>query len=476
MNMMMYLIALPGSPRKPSVSIAFSVALCIFSSSISAQDVDDSGSSDTVAERTLLSEQSITEQSLSFGDMLRLAMVDNPAIDIADARIDQAAQLSRQNASYRFPKVEVSGAIGPEQNEPVPSEESGKATTTGRNLKLTVTKLFYDGGASRSEFERSKRLVSAAEAEAQIVVEELFLEVVEYYMDYWRYQSELAQAAEFVATMEKLLADLDAMYQGGAASKLEVDFARARLASARGMSSAATASMNNAFSELEYLSPGLRPFISADPDLQESLDLLPLSDYLDRGAIANSGFVTNQLNMEATQLRVSAQKGRFRPTLDLELSGSIIDDEAGPSVQRDKAAAKLLFSYSLYTGGERRAGVRRAEAQLRELTAERVQLERDVFRSIDQAYNAITSSKITLDAVSEEIDANRELQRLNRQNLELGTINIIELIDVEERLFNARVRMNEIQASMYKQYFRLMIGSGFTPNVLDGYSLGLIDN
>jgi len=410
---------------------------------------------------------------VTFTDIVHRAMADSPDIDIADARIDQATQLARQTGSYRFPKVEISGAAGPEYNDPAPSDESGVATTSGRNLKLIISRVLFDGGTSRAEFNRSKRLESAAQAEAQIAVEDLFLEVALYYIDYWRYQLELVQADTFVSTMQTLVDDLNSMYLGGAASKLEVDFARARLASARGMASAATASLNNAFSELEYLVPGLTAFTAVSPESFSSLELLSLPAYVEHGASFNSGFVTNELTSEATRLRVSAQKGRFLPTLDLELSGSIIDDEGGPSVQRDKAAAKLLLTYTLYSGGERRGGVRRAQAQLKELEAERVQLERDVFRSIDQSYNNITASKLTLNAITDEISANVELQRLNRQNLDLGTVNIIELIDVEERLFNANTRKNDVIANMHQEYLGLTISAGFTRQLLEKHQVTL---
>ena len=413
------------------------------------------------------------DEIVSFETLLHKAMANNPAIDVADARIDQAIELSRQNGSYRFPTIALSSTLGPEHNDPAPNTESGHAATTGRNLKLSVTQLLYDGGSSKAEYERSQRLEGAANAEARIEVEDLFLDVVNYYIDYWRYQYELTQADQFVSTMDKLVADLGAMYRGGAASKLEVDFARARLASAQGVQSSATASLNNSLSELEYLVPGLQKFTAMSPEGFAAIKLKPLAEYIDQGALSNSGFVTNRFSREATQLRVDAQKGRYMPSVDFELSGSIIDDEGGPSVQRDKVAAKLLINYTLYSGGERKGGVRRAEAQLRELEAERVQLERDVFRAIDQSYNSITSARLTLDAVMSEISANEDLQKLNRRNLELGTINIIELIDVEERLFNARSRKGEVVATMYQEYLDLMVSAGLSPELLAQYSLQL---
>lgn len=445
-----------------ALCIVFGVGVGVTSQSVLAQ------SADAQADK-LAAQLASAETVVAFGDVLQRAMQDNPGVSMADARIEQAAQRARQNGSYRYPKIEVSATAGPEHNDPSPTADAGHDMTYGRNMKLTVTRTLFDGGTLRSEFERSQRLEDASQAEALIVVEELFLAVSRHYIDYWRYQHEIVQANNFVEAMQSLVDKLDSMYRAGAASKLEVDFARSRLAAARGIGSGASASLNNSFSELEYLVPGLRPFKAQSPDSFSRIELRPLSEYLEQGAVHNSGFVTNQMSQDATRLRVEAQKGRFLPTLDFEFSSSLIDDEGGPTQQRDKVAAKLVLSYTLFSGGERRGGVSRAQAQLRELQAERIQLERDVFREIDQSYNNITASRLSLAAVSDEIDSNLELQRLNRENLARGTINIIELIDVEERLYNAQSRKNEVVATLFQEYLKLSIASGHKPELLLKY-------
>ena len=413
---------------------------------------------------------------LRFTDMLALALVDNPGIVMADERINQAMEQANQVGAYRYPAIAMTSTLGPEYNDPVPSEESGVATTIGKNVKLTLTHQLYDGGAARSNYHRSKKLIGAAESESQIELESLLLNIVVNYVDYWRYQVEVVQAEQFVSVMNDLVADLNSMFKAGATSKLEVDFARARVASARGAESEATAAMNNAFSELEYLVPGLAEFAADSPEEFSDFILLSLQDYLDKGAASNSGFITNKMNTEATELKIRAAKGLFKPTVNIELSGSYIDDEGQPSEPRMKAAAKFLFNYTMYSGGERRAGVRRAQAQLRELQAERRMLEREVFREIDQSFNNITASRLALEAVTDEIIAHEELQRLNRQNLALGTVNIMELIDVEERLFNASSRKNEVLATMYQEYFTLLVSAGFTEEILAKYELELATN
>ena len=415
-------------------------------------------------------------EKLAFGEVLRMTLADNPGIFMAEERVEQAVQNARQVGSYRYPIVALTSSLGPEYNDPVASEDSGVATTLGKNIKVTATKLLFDGGSAKANYVRSNRLINAAEAESQIAVEELFVEVVNHYVDYWKFQREHAQAKTFVDTMNDLVDDLNSMFEAGATSKLEVDFARARVASARGAQSEATASLNNSFSELEFLVPGLTRFLASSPSTFSEFNLLGLQEYLDNGAQANSAFLINKMNSEASRLKIDAANGLFKPTLNVELSGSFIDDEGQPSDNRYKAAAKFLVNYTFYSGGERRGGLRRAEAQLRELEAEKRQLERDVFRDIDQSYNSITASRLALDAVSDEIAAHEELQRLNKQNLALGTVNIIELIDVEERLFNANARKNEVIATMYQEYFSLLIAAGHTQEVLSRFELELVSS
>lgn len=414
-----------------------------------------------------------TREFLLLEEMFQLALKENPSMISASARVNQAVGLVRQFGSYRFPKVDLTGSFGPEFNDPSPNSEVGYETTNGRKLKLVATKLLFDGGASRSEYDRSKSLKNSAVTEAQVALENVYLEVVNHYTDYWRYQQELAEADEFVDSMQKLVSALEEMYRSGAASKIEVDFARARLASAQGLVSTTTASLNNALSELEYLSPGLKSFIAISLEEFSTLNLLSLSDYLERGARDNSELLINEHSIEAAQLRISALKGKLLPSVSLEVGGSVIDDEGGPSVQRDKIEAKLTVNYTLYSGGERRGGLYRAKELLRELESERTQLKREVFRSIDQSYNSITAAKVSLSAISNEIAANEELQLLNRKNLEIGTVNIIELIDVEERLFNARARRFETVATMHQKHNELMVLSGHAPLILAEHSQAL---
>ena len=87
-------------------------------------------------------------------------------------------------------------------------------------------------------------------------------------------------------------------------------------------------------------------------------------------------------------------------------------------------------------------------------------LNKQVKRRISRAYNQVTANQITLAAAGDEVKANKELQRLNRKNLEKGNINIIELIDVEERLFNAQSNRHRLNSEIYRNYYELLLASG----------------
>ena len=101
-----------------------------------------------------------------------------------------------------------------------------------------------------------------------------------------------------------------------------------------------------------------------------------------------------------------------------------------------------------------------------ELEWDHERLVKDIDRRIKQSYNQITTNRLTLAATEDEIKANQELRRLNRQNLEMGDISILELIEVEERLFNSQATWHRISSKMLRNYYDLLIGVGALPAVL----------
>ena len=143
-----------------------------------------------------------------------------------------------------------------------------------------------------------------------------------------------------------------------------------------------------------------------------------------------------------------------------------MQDEGGNSDAHTTSETKLKAEYFLIDGGVRKARIQRSKAQLMELEWDHERLVKDIDRRIKQSYNQITTNRLTLAATEDEIKANQELVRLNRQNLEMGDISILELIEVEERLFNSQATWHRISSETLRNYYDLLIGVVDVPAVL----------
>ncbi|MFK7733459.1 MAG: TolC family protein [Pseudomonadales bacterium] len=397
---------------------------------------------------------------MGFDEVIELALANNPDINMALSREKQAEFQVKQGRAYKYGEVDLTGQIGPEYNDPSANQDRIVDTTPGRNVTLRLTKLLYDGGVAKSELRRRQEVERSTMLETRIITEDVINDAVEFYSSVLQFQLARREAEGFITEMQSLTKKLDLMHDAGAASKVELDFARARLASARAETGNTIASLNEALSNLEFLTGDLPPFMAMSPFDVEDLDLPALDTYLEDGYRDNSELMLNRTNRSAENYRVRSERAKFRPQFNFELRGNVIADEGGHGISRGNYEAKLNLNYLIFDGFSRRNAVNRAEARLNELQYEESRLLKELDRRIKLSFNQISAQQITLSATRDEIASNKELQRLNRKNLELGEINIIELIDVEERLFNAQADEHRIKSEIYRSYFELLIDSG----------------
>ncbi len=403
---------------------------------------------------------------LALHDILELALANNPEVGAALAREEQARWQFREGQVYKYPSIDVVAEGGPEYNRPATASSHNEDITPGRTISFRVTQLLYDGGVSLNESDRRLQVRRTTELETRLIVEDIVVKAADFYSQVLQHQRASRVAGEFVEEMQSIVEKLEVMFESGAASKLELDFAKARLASARAETGNTKAQLNDALSNLEFLTGPLPDFSAVPPKDIHALSVLNLHEYIDAARKQNATVLLNQSNQRALRYKIRAQRAQFSPILSLNLKSEALADEGGNLAGRNTTEVKLKAEYFLFDGGARRARLNRTRAQLKELQYEDERLFNEVDREVKQAYNQITTNRLTLDATEDEIVANRELRRLNRQNLEMGDISIIELIEVEERLFNSQATWYRVSSEMFKNYYELQVSSGELANLV----------
>jgi len=409
-------------------------------------------------------------------EILELALANNPEVAMALAREEQARWGVREAAAYRFPTVDMVAELGPERNRPATRSSDIDDITPGRNINLRISKLLYDGGVSVAEEDRRRQIRRSTEIETRLVIEEIVLSAVESYMAILQNQQAARVAEEFVAEMQRMVNQISQMHQSGAASKIELDFAKSRLASARAQTGNSAAQLNDALSDLEFLTGDLPPFKAVAPINVSTVAVDTLINYVETARSNNAEILLNDSTKTTLSLKIRGQQAAYKPIVTLNFKSEGLQDEGGNSDPRSTTELKLKAEYFLIDGGVRKARIQRSKAQLMELEWDRERLIKDIDRRVKQSYNQITTNRLTLAATEDEIKANQELRRLNRQNLEIGDISILELIEVEERLFNSQATWHRISSEMLRNYYELLIGVGDLPAVLvHDYTTSRID-
>ncbi|MEM7098434.1 MAG: TolC family protein [Pseudomonadota bacterium] len=398
--------------------------------------------------------------TMTLPQILEQALANNPEVGMALAREEQAQWFHRESKAYKYPSVDVINEFGPEYNRPATNASGNEDVTPGRSLTFRISHLLYDGGVSESEEARRFEVRKSTELETRLIIEDLVLETTRTYLRVLQ-QQQVAQAAEeFVSEMTEIVDKIEVMYENGAASKLELDFAKARLASATAETGNTAAQLNDAVSGLEFFTGALPPFTAVPPQAMEHLHVGSLEYYQSVAQRKNANILLSQTNKAAERLKIRGQRGQFHPILSINFGSRTLADEGGNQSLRNTSEVKLRAEYFLFDGGARRSRLNRAKARLKELEWEDQLLLNELERNVKQAYNQITTNRLTLNATRDEINYNRELRRLNRQNLEIGDISIIELIEVEERLFNSQASWFQVSAEVLQSYYDLLIEVG----------------
>jgi TolC family type I secretion outer membrane protein len=147
------------------------------------------------------------------------------------------------------------------------------------------------------------------------------------------------------------------------------------------------------------------------------------------------------MTAEAMKREVRAEQGAVIPRLDAELSyrKGERDDRMGGETQDAQAVLNLAWDFSL--GGAYSARVDRSEKLREQALAEHDQRRNTIERDIKQRFAELTSAQRNLEILAEREKANREIFRSYNQEYEAGARTILDIINAQNKLFDAEVNL-----------------------------------
>lgn len=400
-------------------------------------------------------------KSAELDKLMQSALENNIDLRAALARIDQARASAKIAGAPLLPAVDASAGVGWNRNNPA----SGKTTSENRgSIGLSV-------GYEVDLFGRNRAGLSAAEANLRASVYDrdaldlvVKSDVAQGYFQLLNLRERMDIAKNNLENSREVLRIVEARYNAGTASALDVSRQKTSLASAeasltalgnqaRAAENALSILLGRAPADLKLKSRGLAAVTVPKIPLSQ-----PSSVVAQRPDIraAEEGLV-------AANADIGAARAAFFPVLNLG-----VDTTVARSALSDPASVALALAASaaapIFKGGQLQGGVERARARQTELAEN---YRKTVLTSMQEVENALSSAKAARErevSLATAMQEARKAYTLSRDLYEAGAVDYQTMLDAERTLLSAEdshasVRLELLNAAvdLYKA-----LGGGWT--------------
>ncbi len=347
-------------------------------------------------------------------------------------------QVSQARSGY-LPTVDLTAGYGWEQtNSPATrAAGSGDVEFDRGEAGISIRQILFNGFQTTSEVGRTRMEAGSEFWSLLSSAEDKALDVVKVYLGY-------LQAKEVVSLSEKNLQSHQEIYdqikqktEFGLGSTADLSQISGRLARAK---SNLVSARNNL---MDMRSQYIRTVNSQPEDMiipVPDADMLPatLEDALELARKNNPVVKAAGKDIEAAQYQRDTAESSYYPEVSLELNGNWNNDIGGTGGHNNDLQAMVRVRYNLYNGGRDSARERETAYRLGEARELNMRTMRDITEGTTLAWNARTNLQEQLGYIKDHVIASKETQSAYNLQFRLGQRTLLDLLDAENELFEAR--------------------------------------
>lgn len=382
---------------------------------------------------------------------LETALSNSPDARIAHHRIAGAeAMLAEARAGY-FPWLSLKGGYT-QTNSPMMAfgsilnqrafdsslDFNNPGTIDNLNATGTVAYNVYSGGRRGAGVEAAEAGKLAAEYDERAALQQLAAQAVKAYLDIRKATEAVAAVEAGVTSYEAAVEVARARFEAG--NMLRADLLSLEVQLAQTRENLVAARHGKALAERAFLfvlgleAAGEPVEILADDPFLDQITLPDSYDYSRRPELIGM----NQ-RMHAAEAMVRVARGSGRPTVSAFASyqydyGWTLDSGA------DSWAAGIAVDFNLFDGGTTAARVRRSQAEFEAVSEMLRRATLGISLEVEQARLSYEQTLERLEVTATAVGQADESAALSRARFEEGALLTADLIGVEGRLIEARVR------------------------------------
>lgn len=424
---------------------------------------------------TLFSTITLTAQATSMQEAVASALSSHPQVKVSQKNMEAIGHAQRVAEGGFYPTVDLTAGTGWEHsnNSTTRNREGRFADDDGhRDLwrnesRLLVRQMLYDGWGTSSEVAEQGHRKTSAKFNVLENKEVTALAALEAYLNVMRTRELVALGRQNVETHEMYLNQISARVDGGRGTRADRSQAEGRLALAKANLIAFEGELRSA--EADYLE-----VIGNMPNQLHKSDVpfgaLPgsLETALTRAMENNPAIDSAQYDIKAADAAIHVAESTFCPRFDLE--GNIsrnVNLDGTPGTNND-ASVMLMMRYNLYNGGSDTARVKERVSRKEEAKAELEQSRRSVEENTMVAWSDLQTSRQRLSELNNHVTSTMETRQAYRSQFDLGKRTLLDLLDNEVELFNARTALINGKYGVDLAAYNLLASTGDLVDTVSG--------
>lgn len=377
------------------------------------------------------------EPSISLKDSVERAILNNPEIRFKHQNL--LAITGEQDAAKGgwFPRIDLSMDAG-KKNSLTPgvtsSESYANATTT-----LQLRQMLFDGFSTSSNVRRLGHSRLASYYELLSASDQIALETVGAYIDVRRYRELVTLARDNYANHADIHARIEGRVKAGVGRRVDLEQAAGRMALAESNWIIEVSNLHDVSTRYQRL-VGETPADALQPPPNLTKSLPSRDNFVLNTVRSNPDFLGAVSTLRSFRADAKLRESPNYPTLEFVASQSVEKNRYGSSASGDyrDSAVQLVLNYNLYRGGSDSARIRQYAAKLNSAFDLRDKTCRDVRQTALIALNDETKLETQIGLLAQHELSTSKAREAYRQQFDIGQRSLLDLLDTENELFQAR--------------------------------------
>ncbi len=406
---------------------------------------------------------------LTLAEVAQRVVLTNPEV-LAKWHIFKSAKtdVDASRAAY-YPRVDVTSAPGQEQitRDTVADVDYFRTRST-----LSLSQVLFDGFGTSSDVDRLDKTRLVRYFELMDTAEAAALEASRAYLDVLRYRQLVYLAENNYIEHRQSYEQLLLRAQAGAGKRVDVETAAGRLALAELNLNTEAANLHDVMARFMRIVGIAAPDVMFPPGKVDRGFPSDEGDALELGRRLNYSLRAAIEQVEAAQAEVELRRSAYYPRVDLKLRTEYTTNYEGTGTTRRNDVAEVLFAYNLFNGGADKARVEGAIERRNQALDLREKACRDSRQTLAIAYNDVSRLRNQLSNLGVQVAAVEKTRNAYKAQFNIGQRSLLDLLDTESELLNARRTTIHADFDLYLAYLRTHAGIGRLLKFLKLRSLG----